>query len=165
MLLTIGLVACGGGGGGGDVAPVATTANVQLTPVTIGPGQAIVDLTVSLVQRPEPGPALLQGTLILPPELRLPANERLAPATPVVTLDGDFTTLSTNAFTVLCGDATNKDAQPLPVGPLFHIRLMPSEPRQLGTYTVTLENIRASTSAGNSVQVALASLTAVVTIQ
>jgi hypothetical protein len=164
MLLTIGLVACGGGGGGGGgVAPIATTANVQLKPVTIGPGQAIVDLTVSLVDRPALGPALLQGTLILPPELSLPTNGRLAPAIPVVTLDGDFTT--GNEFTVLCGDATNQDAQPLPVGPLFQIRLMPSEPRQLGTYTVTLDNVRASTSAGDSVQLALTTLTAIVTIE
>ncbi|MFT4513596.1 MAG: hypothetical protein ACI91B_002300, partial [Planctomycetota bacterium] len=53
MVLTIGLVACGGGGGGATIPPAATAANVQLQPATIGPGQTIVDLTVSLDQSPE----------------------------------------------------------------------------------------------------------------
>lgn len=162
MLLTFGLVACGGGGGGASVPPVATTANVELQPVTIGAGQTVVDLTVSLAQRSEPGPALLQATLVLPPELSLPATERLAPATPMVTLDGDFTN---NEFTVLCGDASNEEAQPLPVGPLFQMRLMPTSPRQPGTYIVTLKNVRAATSSGSDVPLALTTLTATVTIQ
>ncbi|MGK0520495.1 MAG: hypothetical protein ACJAUC_003201 [Planctomycetota bacterium] len=162
MLLTFGLVACGGGGGGASVPPAATTANVELQPVIIGAGQTVVDLTVSLAQRSEPGPALLQATLVLPPELSLPATERLAPATPVVTLDGDFTN---SEFTILCGDASNQDAQPLPVGPLFQIRLMPTSPRQPGTYIVTLKNVRAATSSGSDVPLALTTLTATVTIQ
>lgn len=162
MLLTFGLVACGGGGGGTTAPPVVITANVQLQPVTIGAGQTVVDLTVSLAQRTEPGPALLQATLVLPPELSLPATERLAPAAPMVTLDGDFTA---NEFTVLCGDASNQEAQPLPVGPLFQMRLMPTSPRQPGTYTVTLKNVRAATSSGDDVPLALTTLTATVTIQ
>ncbi|MFT4840805.1 MAG: hypothetical protein ACI8UD_003324 [Planctomycetota bacterium] len=167
MLLTFGLVACGGGGGGASVPPAATTANVELQPVIIGAGQTVVDLTVSLAQRSEPGPALLQATLVLPPELSLPATERLAPATPVVTLDGDFTNseLTNSEFTILCGDASNQDAQPLPVGPLFQIRLMPTSPRQPGTYIVTLKNVRAATSSGSDVPLALTTLTATVTIQ
>jgi hypothetical protein len=108
----------------------------------------------------------------LPPELSLPATERLAPATPVVTLDGDFTNseltnsgFTNSEFTILCGDASNQDAQPLPVGPLFQIRLMPTSPRQPGTYIVTLKNVRAATSSGSDVPLALTTLTATVTIQ
>lgn len=162
MLLTLSLVACGGGGGGATVPTVATAANVQLQPVTIGTGQSIVDLTVSLEQRPESGPALVQGTLLLPPELSLPTSDRLAPATPVVTLDGDFVN---NEFTVICGDATNPQAQDLPLGALFQVRLMPTAPRQPGTYTVTLKDVRAATSGGSNVPLALTTLTATVTIQ
>lgn len=162
-LLPLGLLACGGGGGGGGTPPVGTTAAVQLAPVTIGSGQTIVDLTVSLDQSTEPGPALLQGTLLLPPELTLPASERLAPAAPMVTLDGDFS--SNNEFTVLCGDANNRDALPLADGPLFHIRIAPTTPRQPGTYTVSLQNVRAATSAGQDVPLAQSTLTATVTIQ
>jgi len=163
MLLSVGLVACGGGGGGGVAAPITTTANVQLQPVVIGPGQTIGDLLVTLSDSPDSGLALLQGTLKLPPEIRLPASDRLSPSIPVVTLDGDFT--GGGDFTVICGDATNQEAQPLPAGPLFEIRLLPSEPRQPGSYTVTLMNVRASTSAGDSVQLAQTTLTALVTIE
>ena len=170
MLLTLSLVACGGGGGGGGGVtppPISTAANVQLQPVTIGAGQSIVDLTVSLATRTEPGPALLQGTLVLPPELRLPTSDRLAPATAMVTLDGDFTnaSITNNEFKVICGDATNPQAQDLPLGALFHVRLMPMAPRQPGTYTVTFNDLRAASSDGSNVPLALTSLTATVTIQ
>tara|TARA_R110002072_G_scaffold100429_2_gene221106 strand:- start:38024 stop:38515 length:492 start_codon:yes stop_codon:yes gene_type:complete len=163
LLVTIGLVACGGGGGGGaTVPPGASAANLQLQPVTILAGQTIADLTVSLERRSEPGPALLQGMLSLPPELSLPATERLAPATPMVTLDGNFVG---SEFAVLCGDASNQVAEPLPEGDLFRLRLMPTPPRRPGSYTVTFHDVRAATSAGGNVPLAVTTLTATVVIQ
>lgn len=163
VLAALGLAACGGGGGGGDpVPPVAVNAIIQVAPLEIAAGSGAADLTVALTEGGSPAPALLEAHLELPPELRLPAQDRLLSASNTVMLDGN---LVDGRFVVLCGDNKNVDALPLASGPLFSVRLEPTPPRRPGTYTVTVRNLRAASSGGDNVPLAADTLTVAVTIQ
>ena len=167
ILLTLSFVACGGGGGGGGggeppTPPATPTAVIAATAVVMAPSQTIADLTVSLLQSPTSAPVLLEAHVDLPPQLTLPIASRLAAAVPLANLDGDFVQ---DSFVILCGDNANPNAQQLPVGPLFHLRISPSEPRLPGTYTVTLHSLLAATSEGEAVPLASESIAVTVSIQ
>ena len=107
------------------------------------------ELEVRLAAVPRPA-ALLAIEIELPNGLSLPPSDRLVPSTPLVTLDGDW---QNQRFVVLCGDAQNVAAAPLPIGPLFRLRLLANTPRTPGTYPVRLLARRASTSGGENVTV------------
>ena len=163
LALTVSLGACSGGGGGGSPStPVATAASVLAEPIEIGPSVTVAAVTVSLTKRPEPAPVLLEAHIELPAALSLPTQDRLTPATPLITLDGDFVD---NHFVVLCGDASNPNATILPNGDLFRLNVIPTPPRTPGTYTITLRNLRAATSNGNSVPLESETVSVAVTIR
>lgn len=145
-------VACSGGGGGVSLPtpPAAGEARLAADGLEIGPGSTGADLVVSLARAPSSGATLLQVDVELPPQLGLPTSDRLQAARPLATLDGDFTN---GRFRVVCGDAQNAAAPPLAVGPLFRLRLVPSSPRQPGTFTLRLNGLRASAADGNAVPV------------
>lgn len=141
--------------------PVASAASLLVAPIEIGAAVTVADITVVLAKRPEPAPALLEAHIELPPELSLPTQDRLAPATPLVTLDGNFVD---NLFVVMCGDATNQNAVILPNGELFRLRVTPTLPRQPGSYSITFRNLRAATSDGNNVPLESETVAVAVTI-
>jgi hypothetical protein len=142
---------CGGGGGGSATTPVAADARLAAESIEIGAGAAFADVTVTLASAPAEGTTLLQVDVVLPPQLTLPASERLQPARPLVTLDGDAVD---GTFRVICGDASNgATAANLALGPLFRLRIAPALPRQPGTWRVDLRNLRASTRGGAAVPV------------
>lgn len=120
------------------------------------------DVTVTLAQRPEPAPALVQAKVSLPPELRFPQQDRLTSATTLVTLEGN---LVGPDFVVVCGDASNQNASPLPSGPLFRVRVAPSSPRVPGTYNVTLSELKAATQDGQDVPLLAETVTVAVTVR
>ncbi len=153
---------CGGGGGSVVVTPAGPTASLAAADVEIGPAVAAADVTVRLASSPELAPSLLQVAVALPPQLVLPANDRLQAAVPLATLDGGVVG---DRFVVLCGDAHNPGAAPLALGPLFRLRLQPASPRQPGTYTVRFENVRAATRTGEAVPVDPAPVTATVVVR
>ncbi|MGB3965094.1 MAG: hypothetical protein WBO45_00070, partial [Planctomycetota bacterium] len=138
------------GGGGGTVTPPPASGNARLAAdaVEIGSAATVADVTVQLASAPAEGACLLQVAVELPPELTLPANDRLQAAQPLPTLDGDF---AAGRFVVLCGDAQNVAAANLALGPLFRLRLTPASPRQPGTYTVRFVGLKASTRDGTAV--------------
>ncbi len=144
------VVACGGGGAAGTTPPTTLTARLAAAAVDLGPAVQSADIVVQLASSPAEGPSLLEVAIELPPALTLPASDRLQAATALATLDGDFVG---NRFVVLCGDAQNPAASTLAVGPLFRLRITPSLPRQVGTFTVRLHNLRAATRTGQPVPV------------
>ena len=144
------LPACGGGGGGGVVVPVATLAKLAADNVEIGPAAATADVLVRLASAPTLGPCLLEVKIELPPQLTLPTNDRLLGAVPLPMLDGDFVE---DRFVVVCGDASNPNAAPLAVGPLFRLRIAPTSPRQPGIWRVHLHDLRGATRDGVAVPV------------
>ena len=155
--------ACGGGGGGGAAPPpVGATLRLEVAAAEIGAGAASGELLVRLGDTGAPAASLLEVALVLPPQLALPAVERLRPAVPLATLDGDGIG---NRFVVLCGDAENADAASLVPGPLFWLRLVPSAPRQPGTFTVRLEGLRAATRTGETIATEPAPLDVAVTVR
>jgi len=157
------LAACGGGGGGGGTTPpVTTSASLMAKAVEIPPAADGADITLSLTRGPDPAPVLLEAQIVLPAQLSLPADDRLTPATPLITLDGNFVD---DAFVVVAGDATNQDAQPLPNGDLFRLRVTPTEPRTAGTYSVTIRDLRAATLEGDAVPLESETLSVDVTIR
>ncbi|MCB9878636.1 MAG: hypothetical protein H6835_13645 [Planctomycetes bacterium] len=158
--VALGVAACGGGGGGGVIAPVQNDVRIEASPLTITGDDG--ELLVSLSDDLRTPPALLQVAIALPPQLRLPAADRLQQARPLTTLDGDTVD---GAFVVLCGDAVNAAATPLGAGPLFRLRLQPTQPRTPGTYQVQLREVRASTADGASLAAASAPLSVPVTLQ
>jgi hypothetical protein len=149
------LSACGGGGGGSSVAGdrFDLPARVAAEPIEIGPTSSVAELLVQLTGSPLPPPTLLELAIELPPALSLPASDRVRPATTLVDLDGDFVPGDAvgDRFVVLCGDAQNPAAVPLAAGPLFHLRLLPTNPRTVGTWPVVLRDLRAAASDGRSV--------------
>lgn len=146
------LTACGGGGGGGTVTPPsAAPTRLASSTIEIGPTATSAELAVQLVEAPPPGPALLQVAVELPPQITLPVDERLRAARPLTTLDGDFVD---GRFVVVCGDAEQPAAAALTPGPLFRLRLQPSQPRQQGSYTVALRELRVASAAGGTVAAA-----------
>lgn len=155
------LAACGGGGGGDGAPPVTPSAEFAAAAATIAPAAASGDLVVSLRSTSTSPPALLEVHVELPPELQLASQDRLTAIAPV-SVDGDF---HGDRFVVLCGDSTNPSAAPLPVADLFRLRLQPTEPRQPGTYTVTLQGLRAATSAGADVPLAATAFPVTVTVE
>jgi hypothetical protein len=160
--MMLSLAACGGGGGGGgQVVPVAPT-RLLASDLDLGPSVAQGDLVVRLTAAPDPAPVLLQVAIELPPQLTLPANDRLVAVAPLSDLDGDFTG---GRFVVLCGDAKNQNAPPLAVGDLFRLRLQPSLPRQPGTYTVRLRQVRAASRAGEELATETEPVTATVIVR
>lgn len=168
QLVCLALVACGGGGGGDSpTSPVVANASLQVGPVELLAGEASKELIVSLSQAEGSAPALMQMDIELPPELTLPSSNRLTAATPLVTLEGNYANNNNNnnTFAVLCGDASNRTAQALPNGALFRLRLVAASPRTKGSFVVTIKNVRAATSAGESVALASQTLTATVTIR
>lgn len=150
-ILLLAVAAACGGGGATTTSVVATTASLGADDVEIGTAAASADLLVRLVSVPAEAPCLLEVGVELPAALALPATGRLQAATALPNLDGDFVG---DRFVVMCGDAQNAAAGPLAVGPLFRLRLLPSTPRQAGTYTVRLHNLRAATRHGDAVPVA-----------
>jgi hypothetical protein len=165
QLVCLVLVACGGGGGDSPTPPVAANASLQVAPVELLASETSKDLVVSLSQAEGTAPALMQMDIELPPELTLPSSNRLTAATPLVTLEGNYANNNNNTFAVLCGDASNRNAQALPNGALFRLRLVAASPRSTGSFIVTIKNVRAATSAGESVALANQTLTAAVTIR
>lgn len=163
LTVLMALTACGGGAGGGSVSP-PTTAPTSLasSAIEIGPTAASAELAVQLVASPAPGTALLQVAVELPPQLTLPVDDRLIAARPLTTLDGDFVD---GRFVVLCGDAETPGAAPLTPGPLFRLLLQPSQPRQPGTYTVTLRALRAASAAGDALAAATEPVAVRVTVR
>lgn len=161
-MLPLILVACGGGGGSAATPAAAPSARLEAQPVEMGATMTVADITVALAQRPEPAPTLLEARVTLPPELTFPAQDRLVAATPLVTLEGN---LVDNEFIIVCGDASNANATPLPNGSLFRLRVAPSTPRTPGTYTVTLRDLKVASSAGDSVPLAAEAITVAVTIR
>jgi len=161
-MLPLILAACGGGGGSAVPPATAPSARLEAQPIEIGTTMTVADVTVALAQRPEPAPALLQARVTLPPELTLPAQDRLAPATPLVTLEGN---LVGGDFLIVCGDASNQNAAPLPNGALFRLRVAPSVPRTPGTYTLTLRDLKAATIEGDDVPLVADAVTVAVTIR
>jgi len=141
------LAACGGGGGGTPVLPSEPT-RLLASDLDLGPAVTQGDLLVRLSTVPEPAPVLLQVAIELPPQLTLPVSDRLLAARPLPTLDGDFVG---GRFVVVCGDAQNENAAPLLTGDLFRLRLQPTSPRQPGTYTVRLQQVRAASRSGEEV--------------
>lgn len=156
-----GLAACGGGGGGSGVG-VAAPARLVVDAVDIAAGVTAADLVVRLDGTPEPQPALLEVAVELPPQLTLAANDRLVASRAVATLDGDWVG---NRFVILCGDAQNASAAPLAPGALFRLRLVPTLPRQPGTWTVTLHDLRTAANDGTVAPAAGAPVTVAATIR
>ncbi len=143
------LAACGGGGGG-PIAPVGAPARLSAADLDLPAGTSTVDLTVALAEVPQPAPGLLQVAIGLPAALAVATNDRLFQVQPVAYLDGDTVK---DAFVVVCGDAHNTTAAPLQAGPLFRLRLVTTTPRQPGSYTITLRDLRAASSAGDELAV------------
>lgn len=154
------LAACGGGGGAAAVAPVQTEVRLEASALTITGASG--ELLVSLAQDVRTAPALLQVAIELPPQLQLPVDDRLSAARPLTTLDGDVVDA---AFVVMCGDASNSAAEALDAGPLFRLRLLPTQPRTPGTYQVQLREVRAATSDGEAVAARSVPITVPVTLQ
>lgn len=153
LLLSIGLAACGGGGGGGGGAPgepIATTARLDAASAELAPNATVTEIVVRLAGAPAAAPCLLELAVELPPALTLPPTERLAAIAPLATLDGDFVG---ERFVVLCGDAVNRDATALAIGPLFRLRVSASTPRLVGTHSLQLRPLRAATRDGAEVPV------------
>lgn len=131
--------------------------------IEIGPGQSQGELLVRLVGTPAQGPALLEVAVELPSGLVLPAANRLAAATALPTLDGDFVA---NRYVVLCGDAENSDAAILQPGDLFRLRVQPASPRTAGSYTVRFVSLRGASRNGiDDVLVDSAPLTTTVVVR
>jgi hypothetical protein len=157
------LAACGGGGGGGNPPPPVNAAlALAAADAEIGTGATTTELLVRLVAAPTVAPCLLEAAFELPPQLTMPANDRLAAAVPLVDLDGE---LDGARFRVLCGDAHNANASPLAVGPLFRLRVQAASPRVPGTYTVALRQVRAATREGVEVPVETAPTLATVIVR
>jgi hypothetical protein len=154
--------ACGGGGGGTAVVQPTAPARLAVDGATIAATANGADLLVRLAALPSPAPALLELAIELPRELTLPVDGRLAAAVSLATLDGDF---HGGRFVVLCGDAQNRDAAPLQVGPLFRLRLQPAAPRQPGTYSVRVSNRRAAGIGGEDLPIDAEAITVQVVVQ
>lgn len=142
------LSAACGGGGGGAVVPVTNNARLSAADLDVPSGASVVDLVVSLAAVPSPAPALLQVGITLPSALQVAPSNRLTQAQTMSDLDGDFVG---EQFVVVCGDAHAAAAAPLQQGPLFHLRLTTTSPRQPGTYAIELRSLRAATAAGDQV--------------
>jgi len=172
-VLALLLAGCGGGGGGGGGTPpppppVGTSVRLVVADVEIPTSATSGEVVFELAEQPEQPTALLQLGVQLPPELTVaPVGGRLRNAGSVVTLDGDFVTDDggVQRFVVLCGDADNLNVQPLQNGALFGLTLQPTTPRQPGTYTVTIDGIRASAADGGRVDVDANPVTLQVTIR
>ncbi len=141
--------ACGGGGGSSEVTPSTAPARLAADDLDLGPATTTAELVVRLADAPTL-PALLEVAIELPNALTLPADHRLLPAVAVPTLDGDF---KDGRFVVVCGDAENPVANLLQRGPLFRLQLVTSTPRQPGTYTIRLHDLRAVASDGKDIEV------------
>jgi hypothetical protein len=145
--VVVALAACGGGGSA-TVSPQASTeARLAAANVEIGPAATGVDLEVDLVSVPNQPPVLLQVAVELPAGLALPATDRLHAVAPLPDLAGDF---KDNRFVVVAGDGHNVGAEPLAVGPLFRLRVVPATPRVPGTYTVRFTDLRAASRDGEA---------------
>ncbi len=146
-LMTLVLTACGGGGGGGPAVQPSTTLRLGVADAEIGTGANEAELVVRLATVPTVAPTLLEVAIELPSALVLPATGRLAAATGLTNLDGDFVG---NRFVVLCGDAQNANATSLQPGDLFRLRVQPASPRVPGTYTVRFLNLRGASRDGTA---------------
>ncbi|HEX5051440.1 MAG TPA: hypothetical protein VFZ65_06680 [Planctomycetota bacterium] len=148
VLLALLLVpACGGSSGGGATPPAAAPARLTAADLDLGPATTSADLVVGLATTTEPAPVLLQFAVELPSALSVAPTDRLQAAVPLATLDGDF---KDGRFVVLCGDGQNANASALQVGPLLRLRLVTATPRQPGTYTILLRDLRAATNDGGA---------------
>jgi len=149
LLVLLVVAACGGGGGGtAPTPPSSGPARLGANAIEIPAAASSAEVQVQLTVDSTPAPVLLELAVELPSGLTLPASDRLAASTALVTLDGDFVN---QRFVVLCGDAQNKTAAPLASGPLFRLRVVPSTPRVPGTYTLRLLPRRAATQDGEAV--------------
>lgn len=142
--ILLSLSACGGGGGG-TVAPVTVPVRLQADALDLGPSTSSAELVVRLASETTEAPVLVQATIELPPALTLAAVDRLLPVAALPTLDGEW---RDGQFVVICGDAQNAVAAPLPRGPLFRVRLVATSPRQPGTYELRLIELRAAAADG-----------------
>jgi len=139
------LCACGGGGGGGGPG-VALPVRLAAADLDFAPSVSSGELLVQLAELPTSVPVLLQVAIELPPTLALAPGDPLLPAQTLVTLRGE---MHGGRYVVVCGDDQNRQALPLRTGPLFSLRLVTSTPRQLGTHTITLRDLRAARSDGS----------------
>ncbi len=162
-LTACGLAACGGGGGGGGSAPGPAAGPATAFSATAGvlaPAQAATSITFSMAPSTSE-PALLEGHVALPAQLRVSQQGALS-TNAAVLLDGDF---DGDDYVVLCGDTSNASAPPLPEGALFDLRIEPTEPRTPGTYEVTFTELRAATSAGAAVPIVATSFPVTVVVE
>lgn len=143
------LAACGGGGGGGG-APATTPTRLSAAALDLGPATTEAELAVQLAATPAQPPVLLEVAVELPAGLTLASGNPLVATQSTPTLDGGTVG---GRYVVVCGDAKNKAATPLQPGPLFRVRVQTTTPRQTGTYSITLRNLRASNSDGSAAAV------------
>jgi hypothetical protein len=163
MLSSLLLLAACGGGGGGDAAPPATQPmRLTATALDLGPATSSAELVVSLPDTPTGSPVLLQVAIELPPALVLAAGAPLQAATNLVHLEGEW---HDGRYLVLCGDAQNRIAAPLPTGALFRLRLAAATPRQVGQHEIRLLDLRATDSVGTRLPVATDPLLIPVTVR
>lgn len=141
------LSACGGGGS--SPSTVSTPIRLSAVALELAPATTSAELVVQLSEAPAPAPVLIEVDLELPDGLVLTADP-LQAAQPAPTLDGG---LVDGRYRVVCGDARNKTALPLQVGPLFRVRVTTATPRRTGTFSITLRNLRAAQSNGEAVAV------------
>jgi hypothetical protein len=144
--LLLAFAACGGGGGG-KTPNLSGPTRLTASPVEIPAAASSVDVLVELAQASSPPPTLLQVAVEVPSGLALATVDRLQAATQLATLDGDFVD---DRFVVVCGDAQNAEGSPLPVGPLFRLRIAPASPRVPGTYTLQLKELLAASRDGQT---------------
>lgn len=164
LLAPVLLTACGGGGGGGSAPPPAGPgASLAAPAVRIASGSTRADLTVRLTSGATPAPVLLQAQVELPPQLRFADADRLRAATPFQTLEGNLVDDAT--FAILCGDSANVGAATLPLDDLFRVGLEVKQPRQPGTYTVLLRDVRMASADATRVPTTASQLQVPVTIE
>lgn len=149
LALLLLLPACGGGGG--TVVPVTTQVRLEAAPLDLGANVSAAELAVALPTDVGAAAVLVRVAVELPPALALAATDRLAAATTLPDLDGE---LQDGRFVVLCGDARNAGAAPLPKGELFRLRLVTATPRQTGTFEVRLTELQAAAADGTPLPVA-----------
>jgi len=142
------LAACSGGGGGpaAAAAPLRLAANAVVLAGSATTGELVVMLPLGSGGQV----SLLEVSFELPPALTVAGLEPLQPLQPMPTLDGNLTG---GRYRVVCGDAQNQVAAGLASGPLFRLRLLATNPRQVGSHTVRMLVASAARSEGARIAV------------
>ncbi|HEB53855.1 MAG TPA: hypothetical protein ENI87_11435 [bacterium] len=162
LTLCLLLAACGGGGGGNSAPSAGSSPSFEVAPATIAAGSDETELAFAVGSGFAATPVLLEAHFHLPPQLRVPVQDPLVASSSLVTLDGEA---RADGFLVVCGDAVNPEPSPLPIGELFRLRVQAGQPRQPGTYAITVDGLRASTANGDPVPLGSDSFTVNVTVE